>query len=67
MLGIEIERERDGRWFGEVAELPGVLAYGSTEAEARTNTIALAFRVLGERIARGEPVPINVKDHFVDD
>jgi len=65
MLKIEIERESDGRWLGEIPELPGVIAYGATEAEARTNTIALAFRVIGERIANGEPVPINVQDYFV--
>ena len=65
MLRIEIERESDGRWLGEIAELPGVMAYGGTEAEARTNTMALAFRVIGERIANGEPVPIDVHDFFV--
>jgi len=58
MFRIEVEPEDDGRWLGEIAELPGVMAYGATEAEARTNTIALAFRVIGERIANGEPVPI---------
>ena len=35
MLKIEIEREEDGRWIGEVAALPGVLTYGSTEAIGR--------------------------------
>jgi len=65
MLTIEIERERNGRWLGELPELPGVVSYGATKAEARTNTIALAFRVIGERIAHGEPVPINVEDYFV--
>ena len=45
--------------------MPGVIAYGATEAEARTNTMALAFRVIGDRIAYGEPVPINVDDYFV--
>ncbi len=25
MLKIEIEREEDGRWIGEVPDLPGVL------------------------------------------
>ena len=59
MLRIDIERESDGRWLGEIAELPGVMAYGATEAEARTNTIALAFRVIGERIAHGELLPID--------
>lgn len=31
---IELERETDGRWIAEVVELPGVLAYGATQAEA---------------------------------
>ena len=46
MLRIDIEREHDGRWPGEIPELPGAMAYGATEAEARTNTIALAFQVV---------------------
>jgi predicted RNase H-like HicB family nuclease len=53
-IEIEIERESDGRWLGEIAELPAVMAYGATEAEARTNIIALAARVIGERITNGE-------------
>ncbi len=56
MLRIEIEREEDGRWIGEVPALPGVLAYGSTEAEARIKTNALALRVIADRIENGEPV-----------
>jgi predicted RNase H-like HicB family nuclease len=60
-----IAQRSDERWLGELPELPGVVAYGATKAEARTNTIALAFRVIGERIAHGEPVPINVEDYFV--
>jgi len=35
MLKIEIEQEDDGRWLGEIIELPGAMAYGETEAEAR--------------------------------
>ena len=35
MLTIEIEREDDGRWIAEIVELPGVVAYGASEAEAR--------------------------------
>jgi predicted RNase H-like HicB family nuclease len=27
-LLIEIDREEDGRWIGEVVDLPGVMAYG---------------------------------------
>jgi predicted RNase H-like HicB family nuclease len=65
MLKIEIDREEDGRWIGEVPELPGVLAYGATEAEARTRTTALALRVIADRIENGEPVPIDPELFFV--
>ena len=50
MLTIEIEREEDGRWIGEVPELPGVVAYGATEDEARNRAAALALRVIADRI-----------------
>lgn len=54
---VEIDREEDGRWIGEVPDLPGVLAYGSTRDEAVAKTKALAFRVLADRIEHGEDVP----------
>jgi hypothetical protein len=34
-MRIEIERGDDGRVVAEIPELPGVLAYGATEAKAR--------------------------------
>lgn len=64
MLRIEIEREADGRWIGEVAQLPGVMAYGATEAEARARTAALALRVIADRIEHGEAVPIDPEKIF---
>lgn len=65
MLSIEVEREEDGRWIVEVPELPGVLAYGATESEAKAKAIALAFHVIADRIEHGEQAPINVRDYFV--
>lgn len=65
MIKIEIEREEDGRWIGEVPALPGVVVYGATEAEARTKAIALALRVIADRIEHGEPVPAEARDLFV--
>jgi predicted RNase H-like HicB family nuclease len=56
-LKIEIEREADGRWIAEVLELPGCLAYGSTQADALAKAKALALRVLADRMEHGEPVP----------
>ena len=47
---VETEVETDGRWIAEIADLPGVLAYGSTEKEAMASAQALALRVLADRI-----------------
>jgi predicted RNase H-like HicB family nuclease len=47
---VETEVEADGRWIAEVVDLPGVLAYGSTEKEAVASAQALALRVLADRI-----------------
>lgn len=57
MLRIEIDREDDGRWLAEVAELPGALAYGVTKEEARQKVEALALRILADRLDHGETVP----------
>jgi predicted RNase H-like HicB family nuclease len=57
MLRIEIEREEDGRWIAEIPDLPGVMAYGASEAEARSKVSALALRTLADRVEHGEPVP----------
>ena len=47
---IEFEREEDGRWIAEIADLPGVLAYGTTREEAEAAVEALALRVIADRI-----------------
>ena len=54
---VELEREEDGRWIGEVLDLPGVLAYGSSREDAVAKAKALAFRVLADRIEHGEDIP----------
>jgi len=56
-LTLECEKEGDGRWIAEVLELPGVLAYGQTIAEASTKVQALALRVIAERLEHGESPP----------
>jgi len=43
-FNIETERENDGRWIAEIADIPGVLAYGRTENQAKANAYALALR-----------------------
>jgi predicted RNase H-like HicB family nuclease len=59
-MKVAVDREEDGRWIGEVAILPGVLAYGATEQEARKKAEALALRVVADRIEHGESVPDEV-------
>ena len=53
-LTFDTEREEDGRWIAEVPQLPGVMAYGATEGEAKAKAEALALRVLADRIDHGE-------------
>jgi predicted RNase H-like HicB family nuclease len=56
-FGIEVEREEDGRWLAEIADLPGVLAYGVSERDAIDKAKALALRVIADRIEHGESAP----------
>lgn len=57
---LECEREEDGRWLAEVAQLPGVLAYGASANEAMARAEVLALRVLAERLEHGEAGPLNI-------
>jgi predicted RNase H-like HicB family nuclease len=47
-LQIEIEREEDGRFLATVPELPGVMAYGDTEALAVRKVKAIALQVVAD-------------------
>jgi predicted RNase H-like HicB family nuclease len=42
---VELEQETDGRWIGEIPELPGVLVYGETRAQVEEKARALAEQV----------------------
>jgi predicted RNase H-like HicB family nuclease len=59
-FNLECERETDGRWLAEVAELPGVLAYGASANEAMTKAEVLALRVLAEQLEHGESNPVDI-------
>jgi predicted RNase H-like HicB family nuclease len=64
LMRVEVEREDDGRWIGEVPALPGVLVYAATEDEARAKAEALALRVIADRLENGEPVPLEARQMF---
>jgi predicted RNase H-like HicB family nuclease len=53
-LRIEYELEDDGRVIAAVDELPGCLAYGATREEARREVVALALRVVADRVEHRE-------------
>ncbi len=63
-LTIRLLREEDGRWIGDIPELPGVTVYGSTREEATLKAKALAFRVIAEEIEHGELKPSTDTLHF---
>ena len=56
-MRIEIDQEEDGRWIAEIADLPGVLAYGETRQIATARVKALALRVMADRLEHGEAIP----------
>lgn len=49
--------EEDGRWLAEIPELPGVMAYGTSREDAVAHVLALAFRVLADRLEHEEAQP----------
>lgn len=56
-LTIRLLRETDGRWIGDIPELPGVTVYGATPEEATRKAKSLALRVIAEEIEHGEMTP----------
>jgi len=59
-FNIETERENDGRWIAEIADIPGALAYGRTENQAKANAYALALRVIADRVEKSRTVPESI-------
>ena len=51
---VDIEQEDDGRFLAEVADLPGVMAYGNSADDALAYVQALALRVLADRLEHDE-------------
>jgi predicted RNase H-like HicB family nuclease len=63
-IRVEIDCENDGRVLASVPELPGVMAYGSTEDEAVRKVKSIALQVLADMIESGEDVPGPLKVLF---
>ena len=41
-MNIEVEREEDARWIAEIPDLPGVMVYGQSRAEAKGQSFGFA-------------------------
>src|SRR5260370_37406613 len=63
-IRVELEREDDGRVLASVPDLPGVMAYGSSEEEAVRKVKSIALQVLADMIESGEEVPAPLKVLF---
>ena len=63
-IRVEVEREADGRMLASVPDLPGVMAYGATEAEAVRKVKAIALQILADMIESGEEVPAPLRVLF---
>ena len=57
---LECEQEVDGRWVAEVPELPGVLSYGRSAADAMSKAEILALRVIADRLENSEAEPVSI-------
>ncbi|MGA2434680.1 MAG: type II toxin-antitoxin system HicB family antitoxin, partial [Bryobacteraceae bacterium] len=61
---VEIELEDDGRILASVPDLPGVMAYGASEAEAVRKIKSIALHVLADMIESGDDLPGPLKVLF---
>jgi predicted RNase H-like HicB family nuclease len=57
---LECDQEVDGRWIAEVPELPGVLSYGDSAADAMSKAEILALRVIADRLENSESEPVSI-------
>jgi predicted RNase H-like HicB family nuclease len=57
---FEIEREDDGRWIAEIPEVPGAMAYGATEEEAKAKAYALALYAVADDVERSNDIPDSI-------
>ena len=59
-FSIETEQENDGRWIAEITDIPGVLAYGDSEEDAKANAYAIALRVIADQVEESKKFPESI-------
>lgn len=56
-IGVELDRETDGRYIADIPSVPGAMAYGKTPADAAANAIRIAKETLADRSDRVRTAP----------
>ena len=59
-FNFEIDRETDGRWMAEIPEVPGAMAYGSSEEEAKAKAYALALYAIADDVEKSKDIPESI-------
>ena len=59
-FNFEIERESDGRWIAEIPEVPGAMAYGTSEEEAKAKAYALALYAIADDVEKSKNIPDSI-------
>ena len=59
-LTVEFDRETDGRWIAEIPEVPGAMAYGDIEEEAKAKAYALALYAVADDVERSNEIPDSI-------
>ena len=62
---FEVEREDDGRWIAEIPEVPGAMAYGQTEEEAKAKAYALALYSVADDVEKSNDIPDSISIHRI--
>lgn len=59
-LTLQCEQEVGGRWIAEAPELPGVLSYGNSAADAMSRAEIFALRVIADQLEHSESEPVSI-------
>jgi predicted RNase H-like HicB family nuclease len=58
---FEVDRETDGRWIAEIPAIPGAMAYGSTEEQAKAKAYALALYAVADDVEQSQKIPTSIR------
>jgi predicted RNase H-like HicB family nuclease len=60
LFNFEVAREADGRWMAEIPEVPGAMAYGLSEEEAKAKAYALALYAIADDVENSKDIPESI-------